>query len=277
MSTQPLADPCRRLLSINEWRCLACGCGDRSGLGALRAPESGWDLFYLGGEFTRKAQRLAGLPALCTAKGVARTHAYAVGARYLRRFSRHLAHAPDDIARGAFHIDHQLCMEHDKADIDVYAPWYWACGQGGGRSDIEEPQQPTSLYWQSAAHAAEVPVVLLRPDDPVTEADRAALWAGADTLPGTLRDRAAFRVDQGGELKPALAKVVADAVYRGRVPCFLLHLRRRRRRRRARPDRGGAPRRLRAVPPRRRRALGALVPATQDREAPSRSAPNGST
>ncbi len=29
------ADPCRRLLSLNDWRHLVCGCGDRSGLGRV--------------------------------------------------------------------------------------------------------------------------------------------------------------------------------------------------------------------------------------------------
>ncbi len=37
------ADPCRRLLSINEWRRLAFGCGDRSGLARIdhQAPGCG--------------------------------------------------------------------------------------------------------------------------------------------------------------------------------------------------------------------------------------------
>ncbi len=83
------ADPCRRLLSLNDWRHLACGCGDRSGLapsglGACRTRAFEPERFRLS---IRSITMVRKLPVLAL-RGIGLRSLNAAGRRCLSRWPR---------------------------------------------------------------------------------------------------------------------------------------------------------------------------------------------
>jgi hypothetical protein len=114
-----------------------------------------WDQLYLGGQHLWVE---AGPPwpfrkGLVSCRNVNRTHAFAVNARFMVKFSQHIMHAPDYIAAhvppvepdaggsGAVqewfpHIDHQLGRLHETRQFKILAANPWLCGQAASSSNI---------------------------------------------------------------------------------------------------------------------------------------------
>lgn len=101
--------------------------------------DGAWDQLYLGGQHLYVE---AGPPwpyreGLVRCRNVNRTHAFAVNARFMADFSRHIMHAPDYIAaEGDNHIDHQLGVLHERRQHVILATNPWLCGQGASSSNI---------------------------------------------------------------------------------------------------------------------------------------------
>ena len=70
----------------------------------------------------------------------------AINKRFMLKFSQHIMHFPDYIARMVKpegdvkewfpHIDHQLGYLHERGQHLILAAHPWLCGQGGGPSNV---------------------------------------------------------------------------------------------------------------------------------------------
>lgn len=124
----------------------------------MREVPEDWDQLYLGGQHLKEASPMPGSPYIWRAKNVNRTHAYALHRRVYAKYLQHVLHAPDYIRRGAWHIDHQLGVAHERADWRTYAPAWWLCAQEAGGSTISGKMNPR-LWWQPFVYAKRLPFV----------------------------------------------------------------------------------------------------------------------
>ena len=124
----------------------------------MRDVPEDWDQLYLGGQHLKETSPLPGCPYIWRAKNVNRTHAYALHRRVYAKFLQHVLHAPDYIRRGAWHIDHQLGVAHERADWRTYAPAWWLCAQEAGGSSISGRTNPR-MWWQPSVYAKRLPFI----------------------------------------------------------------------------------------------------------------------
>jgi hypothetical protein len=117
-----------------------------------------WDQIYLGGQHLKEATPLSGTPYIWRARNINRTHAYALHRRVFAKFLQHVLHAPDYIRRGAWHIDHQLGLAHERGDWRTYTPAWWLCAQEEGGSSISGKINPR-MWWQPFIYAKQLPFV----------------------------------------------------------------------------------------------------------------------
>lgn len=112
-----------------------------------------WGQLYLGGQHRPEypPSRIEGTPALLRAASIHRTHAYAIHARAMGRFLKHIIYAPDYTSgkkdKGIrMHVDHQLERAHRRGDWPVYCPSFWLAGQGENHSIIRNVDEP-ERWW----------------------------------------------------------------------------------------------------------------------------------
>jgi Glycosyltransferase family 25 (LPS biosynthesis protein) len=107
-----------------------------------------WDQLYLGGQhlYRESSPPWPYRQGVVRCKNVNRTHAMAVHKRFMLKFTQHIMHAPDYMAKHVKpdgkvkeffpHIDHQLGYLHEKGQHTILAAHPWLCGQGGGPSNV---------------------------------------------------------------------------------------------------------------------------------------------
>ena len=122
----------------------------------MREVPEDWDQLYLGGQHLKEASPLPDCPYIWRAKNVNRTHAYALHRRVYAKYLQHVLHAPDYIRRGAWHVDHQLGVAHERGDWRTYAPSWWLCAQEAGGSNISGKMNPR-MWWQPFVYAKRLP------------------------------------------------------------------------------------------------------------------------
>ena len=115
----------------------------------VNALKDGWDMLYLGGQHLYKETappwRYASTDNLLRCNNVNRTHALAINARFMVKYSQHIIHAPDYIgAKDDLHIDHQIGNLHRHAVTLAAHPWL--CGQAGGPSNVNGQVKPEE-WW----------------------------------------------------------------------------------------------------------------------------------
>ena len=187
----------------------------------MRALPGDWGQLYLGGQhLAEPKQRLEG--GLWQPHNINRTHAFALHRRAFVRFQQHISHAPDYIARGAWHIDHQLGLAHERADWLVCAPDWWIAGQEEGASNISGRNNPR-MWWFRAGLAQGLPFVVVP-----TRVNRALkarierwLHGGNNLKPDTFEDIGLDRcVNASGELERWMRMISIEALDRGRLPAL---------------------------------------------------------
>lgn len=154
----------------------------------MREVPEDWDQLYLGGQHLKEAAALPDRPYLWRAKNVNRTHAYALHRRVYAKYLQHVLHAADYIRRGAWHIDHQLGLAHERADWRTYTPAWWLCAQESGSSNISGKVLPR-MWWQPFIYSKKLPFV--RVEEGVKEAGVALHFE--DGLDAALKDQSALR------------------------------------------------------------------------------------
>lgn len=123
-----------------------------------------WDQLYLGAQVLFKES----YPPCPFRKGLIRgwnfnrTHAFAVNARFMVKFTQHIMHAPDyikahvpysppkedgtgEIREWFPHIDHQLGFLHERKEHLILGVHPWLCGQGASSSNVSG--QKTEISW----------------------------------------------------------------------------------------------------------------------------------
>lgn len=152
----------------------------------MREAPRDWDQLYLGGQHLKEATPVAETPYIWRAGNINRTHAYALHRRVYAKFLQHVLHAPDYIRRGAWHIDHQLGVAHERPDWRTYTPAWWLCAQEAGGSSISGKTLPR-LWWQPFVYAKRLPLI-----DATSSGDGAALHF-EDGLEAAMKDETALR------------------------------------------------------------------------------------
>lgn len=122
-----------------------------------------WGQIYLGGQYLRDPEPVDGAPLVFRCRNVNRTHAFALRRDAFRSFQQHISHAPDYISNGAWHIDHQLGMAHERGDWNVYTPAWWIAGQEEGASDISGRVNPRN-WWNYKGFGSKLPFIFLDVD-----------------------------------------------------------------------------------------------------------------
>jgi GR25 family glycosyltransferase involved in LPS biosynthesis len=117
-----------------------------------------WGQIYLGGQHLKEPQTIEGSDLVFRCGNVNRTHAFALHRRAMAKFQQHIAHAPEYIQRGGWHIDHQLGLAHERNEWNVYAPSWWVAGQDSGPSNISGRHNPR-MWWQPAQYSRELPFI----------------------------------------------------------------------------------------------------------------------
>lgn len=160
-------------------------------------PET-WGQIYLGGQHLRKPEVCFRRERWLVCSNVNRTHAYALHRSAMAKFAAHIMHAPDYIARGAWHIDHQLGVAHERGDWPVFAPRWWVAGQAEGSSNVSGATNPAQ-WWQYYDKPTEgIPLIVRRADTGIVALERA--------------------LSRPGSMAPYLENLRADAAGRRDVP-----------------------------------------------------------
>jgi len=110
-----------------------------------------WDQLYLGGQhlWVESGPPWPFRKGIVRCRNVNRTHAFAVNARFMVDFSRHIIHAPDYIAATTDnHIDHQLGVLHERRHHLILGANPWIVGQGSSSSNITGSMKGEE-WWQS--------------------------------------------------------------------------------------------------------------------------------
>ena len=158
----------------------------------MREVPRDWDQLYLGGQHLKEATPTRESPYIWRAKNVNRTHAYALHRRVYAKFLQHVLHAPDYIRRGAWHIDHQLGLAHERADWRTFTPAWWLCAQEAGGSSISGKVLPR-MWWQPFIYARRLPFLDAREGALVDGADYNSALHFEDGLEAALKDDTALR------------------------------------------------------------------------------------
>jgi len=184
-----------------------------------RLPQD-WDQLYLGGQHLKNPSTDT-LPAgifRCT--NVNRTHAFALSNRAYRRFQQHITHAPDYIARGAWHLDHQLGLAHEKQAWNTYAPSWWIAGQEAGSSNISGRTTPR-LWWHYHGWSTSLPFVYVSQEIQDVGSHELVDFVhfGNNLKPGSLEDSGLDRcVGSSSALAEWLHMIAREALDRWKMP-----------------------------------------------------------
>ncbi len=179
-----------------------------------------WGQLYLGGQHLLEPEEPAGRPAVWRCRNVNRTHAYAVHRRALDRMQRHLCHAPDYMARGAWHLDHQLGLAHERGDWKAYAPAWWLAGQDGGCSNVSG-RVNRRMWWHPWRWTGGLPFVSAPagPDPAAGAGMQRFVHFGNHLHPGTLQDVGLDRcVNSDQALRQWLEMIAHEALDLGKLP-----------------------------------------------------------
>lgn len=186
----------------------------------MRELPQDWGQLYLGGQHLLDPVPSSGGPFVVECRNVNRSHAYAVHRRAMVIFHRHIAHAPDYIEQGAWHVDHQLGLAHERNDWKTYAPAWWLAGQDAGKSNISGALNPP-YWWHPWHYSSGLPFIFapqeITPDQ--AEILRASVHFGRDLKPDTLQAcalDAALAKPEG--LQEWLIHIAREALDQGVLP-----------------------------------------------------------
>lgn len=179
-----------------------------------------WGQLYLGGQHLKEPEPPPGTSVIYRCHNVNRTHAYALHKRAMARFQQHISHAPDYIARGSWHLDHQLGVAHERGEWPTYAPAWWLAGQEEGASNISGRRNPR-LWWHLSRFSGGLPFIHVEPDCPreglakISE----AVHFGNNLKPGSFEDIGLDAcVQDEHALKKWLAMIAREAMDMGLLP-----------------------------------------------------------
>ena len=117
-----------------------------------------WDQLFLGGQHVSAPEIVSYRPMVMKATQVTRTHAFALRNTAYNVFQQYVASAPDYIANGGWHVDHQIGKAHQENLWKTYVPSWWISGQGGGESNIANQNNPP-LWWHWEHWASSLPFI----------------------------------------------------------------------------------------------------------------------
>ena len=117
-----------------------------------------WQQIFLGGQHHVAPEDVPYRPMVLRARNVTRTHAFALRNTGYNVFQRHISNAADYLARGEWHVDHQIGAAHEQELWKTYVPSWWIAGQGAGESNIANQTTP-SLWWHPSRYARQLPFV----------------------------------------------------------------------------------------------------------------------
>ncbi len=146
-----------------------------------------WGQIYLGGQHLRDPDPVLGSSYVFRCANVNRTHAFALHRRAMVEFQQHVCYAPDYIARGGWHIDHQLGLAHEAGRWRTYAPTWWMAGQEAGSSNISGRTNPR-LWWNFSGFSSRLPFVVVEPGSHDAERLKQFVHFGNNLKEGTLED-----------------------------------------------------------------------------------------
>ena len=197
---------------------------DRRSSGFLRQfmnelPED-WGQIYLGGQHLHEPGTVPGTSLVYRCHNVCRTHAYAVHKRALGRFQQHIGEAADYMARGQWHLDHQLGLAHERDVWPTYAPAWWLAGQEEGSSNISGRRNPR-LWWHLTRFSGGLPFIHVGPDWRSDElaGTRGSVHFGNNLKAGTLEDIGLDAcVHDDHALKRWLAMIARESMDMGLLP-----------------------------------------------------------
>lgn len=179
-----------------------------------------WGQLYLGGQHLHEPETVPEAPLVYRCRNVCRTHAYAVHKRALGRFQQHIGESADYIARGAWHLDHQLGLAHERDVWPAYAPAWWLAGQEEGPSNISGKRNPR-LWWHLSRFSGGLPFIHVasgRGSEDLAEA-RGTVHFGNNLKTGTLEDIGLDAcVHDAHALKRWLAMIAREAMDMGLLP-----------------------------------------------------------
>lgn len=181
---------------------------------------SDWGQLYLGGQHIREPEPLEDKPFIFRCTNVNRTHAFALHNRAMLKFSQHIANAPDYIANGSWHVDHQLGTAHQRENWKTYAPAWWISGQSEGPSNISGNNNP-QLWWHPSRFSRGLPFVHVEDslDSAGMDAVRQFVHFGNNLKYDTLEDIGLdVCVDSDFALGEWLEMIAREAIEMGRLP-----------------------------------------------------------
>lgn len=176
-----------------------------------------WGQIYLGGQHLHEPDIVAGSGFVHRCLNVNRTHAYALRQPAIARFQQHVAHAPDYISRGSWHLDHQLGVAHELGLWRTYAPAWWLAGQEAGPSDISGFENPR-LWWHLGRFSRGLPFIHFGEGDGV-EGHGGRVHFGAHPRAGGLDDVELLQaIGNDRDLGAWMGKIAAEAMDRWMLP-----------------------------------------------------------
>lgn len=186
----------------------------------LREVPDDWDQIYLGGQHLKEPLPVPGRPFILRGVNVNRTHAFILRRRMFARYLQHILHAPDYIAHGAWHIDHQLGIAHERRDWNVYCPAWWLAGQDEGSSNISGRTNPR-YWWHWRKYATGLPFIHVPCGTEVPHETAKQVHGGWNLKPGTGED---IGLDACAGNRDKLAEwlhlIAGEALDLGRLPCW---------------------------------------------------------
>jgi hypothetical protein len=123
----------------------------------IEAVPEDWDIIYLGGQHLKDPEPVNGL--VYRGLNINRTHAHIYRKGAIARVYQHIMHAPDYVAHGAWHIDHQLGLLHERRELNVYTPVKWLVGQRTGSSDVSGRWNKT-YFWNTWTDVPKAPLLV---------------------------------------------------------------------------------------------------------------------
>ncbi len=186
----------------------------------LREAPDDWDQIYLGGQHLKEPLPVTGRPFVLRGVNVNRTHAFILRRRVFARYLQHVLHAPDYMAHGAWHIDHQLGIAHERRDWNVYCPAWWLAGQDEGSSNISGRTNPR-YWWHWRKYAPGLPFIHVPAGQTLLNGTAQQLHPGWNPKPGTAEDTGLDAcVGNRDKLAHWLHMIAAEAIALGRLPCW---------------------------------------------------------
>jgi hypothetical protein len=186
----------------------------------LRELPSDWGQLYLGGQHLEDPVAMPERPYMWRCRNINRTHAFMLHRRAFAKFQQHIMNAPDYIAKGPWHIDHQLGLAHERWDWPTYAPRWWLAGQDAGCSNISGKSIPRT-WWHHQMYRTELPFVYVDAD---TSPELIAAMEGYVHFGNYLKQDSRqdvgldVCVESTSALDDWLAMIAGEAVNIGRLP-----------------------------------------------------------